>query len=701
MAGPAVLPLIPRYGESSLADLATSILASLGVPGEANPLDLASASRVCLLVIDGLGWELLRQHPAAAPFLSELARSGRPLTAGFPATTVTSLSSLGTGLPPGQHGMLGYQVAVPGTGRLLNALRWDKRVDPFTWQPASTVFERATAAGIAPLRIAQGSYRDSGLSSAVMRGAIYRPADTLGALAGVAAAALAEEPRALAMVYDAGLDSTGHVCGCTSDAWRFQLGHVDRLAEQLAGALPPGTAMYVTADHGMVDVGPADRVDADARPELRDGVALLGGEPRARHVYARPGAAARCAGHLAGHAGRGGLGGQPGAGHRRRLVRAGAGRPGRPDRRRGGRLGRPAGRGRGDRGAARDGPGRHARVAGPDRPACPVAHLWARIDHCLSTVAAGKPPRLSTEMGKLSTDKTSAARLLTGVADLAAALAAEHPPVVLDVRWRLGGPPGLDSYQAGHVPGAAFADLDQDLAAPAGSGGRHPLPETGVFQAAMRRAGISQASPVVVYDDGDSTVAARAWWLLRYFGHGRVRVLDGGFRAWTQAGQPVSTEVPQPRLGSFTARPGGMPLLSAAAAARLARSGVLLDARAAERYRGDTEPVDRVAGHIPGAVSAPTAENVGADGRFLHAAELRQRFVGPGRVRRLGRDGAPGGGVLRVGRDRGPRDPGHGAGRPARGPVRRVLVGLDRRPRPAGGDGRRAGLGPTALWVLG
>ncbi|MGH3410815.1 MAG: alkaline phosphatase family protein, partial [Streptosporangiaceae bacterium] len=292
-AVPAALPLIPRYGESSLADLATSVLASLGGPGEANPLDLASASRVCLLVIDGLGWELLRQHPAAAPFLSELARSGGPLTAGFPATTVTSLSSLGTGLPPGQHGMLGYQVAVPGTGRLLNALRWDKRVDPFAWQPASTVFERAAAAGIAPLRIARGSYRDSGLSSAVMRGAIYRPADTLGALAGVAAAALAQEPRALAMVYHAGLDSTGHVCGSTSDAWRFQLGHVDRLAEQLAGALPPGTAMYVTADHGMVDVGPDDRIDADADGSpLRDGVAVLGGEARVRHVYAKPGAAA-------------------------------------------------------------------------------------------------------------------------------------------------------------------------------------------------------------------------------------------------------------------------------------------------------------------------------------------------------------------------------------------------------------------------
>ena len=288
---PPVAPLIPRYGESTLADLATSVLASLGVPGEANPLGLPDVERACLLVIDGLGWGLLREHQAAAPFLSELAMSGGPLTAGFPATTVTSLSSLGTGLPPGQHGMLGYQVAIPGTGRLLNALRWDKRVDPITWQPASTIFERAATAGIAAFRIAQGSYRDSGLSTAVMRGALYRSADTLGALAGVTAAALAQVPRALALVYEAGLDSTGHVCGCVSDAWRFQLGHVDRLAEQLAGALPPGTALYITADHGMVDVGAADRLDADALPELRDGVAILGGEPRARHVYTRAGAA--------------------------------------------------------------------------------------------------------------------------------------------------------------------------------------------------------------------------------------------------------------------------------------------------------------------------------------------------------------------------------------------------------------------------
>ena len=245
----------------------------------------------------------------------------------------------------------------------------------------------------------------------------------------------------------------------------------------------------------------------------------------------------------------------------------------------------------------------------------------------MSTVAAGKPPGLSTEMAELSTDTSSVPRLLIGVADLAADLAGQHPPVLLDVRWRLGGPPGLASYQAGHIPGAVFADLDRDLAGPPGAGGRHPLPEPGRFQDAMRRAGISQASPVVVYDDADSTVAARAWWLLRYFGHGRVRVLDGGFRAWTEGGQQVSTEVPAPRLGSFTARPGGMPLLDAAAAGRLARSGVLLDARAGERYRGETEPVDPVAGHIPGAVSAPTAQNVGADGRFLGPAQLRARFA--------------------------------------------------------------------------
>ena len=291
-AEPTVAPVLPHYGERSLPDLASSLLASLGVTAEPNPLSLPPASRACLLVVDGLGWELLRDHPAAAPFLSELAVQGGPLTAGFPATTVTSLSSLGTGRPPGQHGMLGYQVAIPGQPKLLNGLRWDSSVDPLAWQPGGTVYQRAVEAGLNAVRVAAPALEKTGLSAAVMRGNSYRPADSLGALAAEAAAALRASDRALVTVYHGQLDSTGHVFGCGSDAWRYHLGHVDKLAEQLASAIPAGTPLYVTADHGMVDVGPADRIDADTIPGLLDGVALLGGEPRARHVYAVPGAAA-------------------------------------------------------------------------------------------------------------------------------------------------------------------------------------------------------------------------------------------------------------------------------------------------------------------------------------------------------------------------------------------------------------------------
>ncbi len=288
---PATLPALPCYGESSLADLGSSVLASLGVAGEANPLQLADADRVCLLVVDGLGWDLLREHPAAAPFLSELAMSGRSLTAGFPATTATSMASLGTGLPSGQHGVLGYQVAVPGEHRLLNAMHWDASVDPVAWQPAATIFERAAAAGVAAYRVSHSSFRQTGLFVATMRGADYVNANTFGALAGEAAAVLRRSDRALALVYHGELDATGHAYGCSSDAWRYHLGHVDKLAEQLVGALPPGTVLYVTADHGMVDVPGQDRVDVDGVAALREGVALLGGEPRARHVYCVPGAA--------------------------------------------------------------------------------------------------------------------------------------------------------------------------------------------------------------------------------------------------------------------------------------------------------------------------------------------------------------------------------------------------------------------------
>jgi hypothetical protein len=291
---PKHAPIVPSYGTATLADLSSSILASLDsdVPGSQNVLGLPSAHHACLLIVDGLGWDLLRDHPAAAPFLSELARDAKPITAGFPSTTVTSLGSLCTGLPPGQHGLLGYQVAIPGENRLLNGLRWDSRVDPRRWQPRPTIYERAAAAGIAAVHVAQGSFRGSGLTEATMRGADFRPADSMGALAAQAAAAMAEEGRTLVTVYHGDLDGTGHVFGVGSEAWYNQLAHVDKLAEQLASALPSGTHMHVTADHGMLDVGSEDRIDVDAIPELRAGLALLGGEPRARHLYARPGAAA-------------------------------------------------------------------------------------------------------------------------------------------------------------------------------------------------------------------------------------------------------------------------------------------------------------------------------------------------------------------------------------------------------------------------
>jgi hypothetical protein len=287
-------PIVPSYGTGSLSDLSASILASLDPEArpEQNVLGLTPTQRACLLIVDGLGWELLRDHPAAAPFLSELARNSKPITAGFPATTVTSIGSLGTGKAPGQHGMLGYKVLVPGEDLLLNGLRWDSRIDPRQWQPWPTVFERAAATGIAAIHVARGSFRDKGLTTAALRGAELRPADSMGALAAQAATALAENARAFVMVYHGDLDGTGHVFGVGSDAWYYQLAHVDKLAEHLAQALPSGTCLYVTADHGMVDVGPDERLDVDATPELRSGLALLGGEPRARHLYAQPGAAA-------------------------------------------------------------------------------------------------------------------------------------------------------------------------------------------------------------------------------------------------------------------------------------------------------------------------------------------------------------------------------------------------------------------------
>ncbi|MFF9195940.1 sulfurtransferase [Streptomyces sp. NPDC014779] len=216
---------------------------------------------------------------------------------------------------------------------------------------------------------------------------------------------------------------------------------------------------------------------------------------------------------------------------------------------------------------------------------------------------------------------------IISASELVSESAGPRPPVLLDVRWSLGGPPGRPEYEAGHLPGAVYVDLDAELAGPPGAGGRHPLPDVAAFGAAMRRAGVSAGTPVVVYDGGLGWGAARAWWLLRWTGHPDVRVLDGGLAAWPGE---LSKDVPVPAPGDFEPRPGALPLLDADAAASLARSGLLLDARAAERYRGDVEPIDRVGGHIPGAVSAPTTENVAGDGRFRPAEELAARFAGLG-----------------------------------------------------------------------
>jgi thiosulfate/3-mercaptopyruvate sulfurtransferase len=228
---------------------------------------------------------------------------------------------------------------------------------------------------------------------------------------------------------------------------------------------------------------------------------------------------------------------------------------------------------------------------------------------------------------------------LISVAELAAASPA---PTLLDVRWTLtvrragdgasdapARPSGLDAYLAGHLPGARFVDLDTELAGPPGPGtGRHPLPEPEAFRAAMRAAGVADGKPDVVYDAADSTSAARAWWLLRYYGHRDVRVLDGGYAAWSAAGLPVSDSPEPAGSGDFSGKPGQLPTLDAAAAGRLAETGVLLDARAGARYRGEVEPIDPVAGHIPGAISAPTMENVTEAGQFRPAAELADRFAG-------------------------------------------------------------------------
>jgi hypothetical protein len=282
--------VLPRYGGGSIADLMPSALGALGVPGEDDLIGLPACRSLCVLLVDGLGRNLVQAHPSHAPFLTSLLRPGRDLTAGIPSTTATSLASLGTGLVPGRHGLVGYTSRLPGTDRLLNALRWDEHVDPVDYQPHPTVLERGARAGVQVTVVGQRRFRSSGLTRAGLRGGSFVGADTLGERVAATAAAASAGQRSLVYAYDGDLDLTGHRVGCGSAAWRHQLAMVDRFAEELYDALPLGCVLVVTGDHGMVDVPPDGRVDVDDVPALREGVLVVGGEARLRHLYVRDGA---------------------------------------------------------------------------------------------------------------------------------------------------------------------------------------------------------------------------------------------------------------------------------------------------------------------------------------------------------------------------------------------------------------------------
>jgi hypothetical protein len=295
-------PLLPRYGRRSLAEVLPALLVALGEPpepgGERSELELPPVRAAALLLVDGLGAELLRAHAADAPFLSSLPDAG-PLTVGFPSSTSISLATLGTGAVPGAHGMVG--ISFRTGGELLDSLRWTEhgpgegvdlreRRPPEQVQPLPTVFERAAAAGIAATVVSQRQFRGSGLTRAALRGGRFRGTFALGDLAAELVNTLGRTGRQLCYGYHAELDSLGHLHGPGSLPWRMQLGEIDRLVEQVSAALPADALLAVTGDHGMIKVG--RRYDADADDDLRRGVLMLGGDARARHVYARRGAAA-------------------------------------------------------------------------------------------------------------------------------------------------------------------------------------------------------------------------------------------------------------------------------------------------------------------------------------------------------------------------------------------------------------------------
>ena len=294
-------PVLPRYGERSLAEVLPALMSALGVPGGPEGLGIPPVRAAGLLLVDGLGARQLRQYAADAPFLSSLPDAG-PLTAGFPSSTATSLTSLGTGTPPGHHGMVGITMRV-GSGRrarLLHTLHWtshgqkqpvDLRDDfpPEAVQPDPTALERAAAVGVSATVVSARRFENSGLTRAALRGGRFRGVIALGDLAAATITALRAPGRQLCYAYHADLDALGHEHGPGTLPWRLQLAAVDRLAALIAEHLPSDAVLAVTGDHGMMTV--ERKVDIDETPVLMRGVDLVGGDARARLVYARPGAA--------------------------------------------------------------------------------------------------------------------------------------------------------------------------------------------------------------------------------------------------------------------------------------------------------------------------------------------------------------------------------------------------------------------------
>lgn len=283
----------PAYGSRSLADVLPAVANALGtpLPGAETSLVLPDAGSYVVFLVDGLGAELIRRYAHAAPFLASLLAKQEPATAGVPSTTVSSLTSFGTGLLPGTHGMVGYTSRIPGTDRLLNGINWSSDVDPLVWQPHSTAFARLGEQGVLTTVVNKQEYRDSGLTRVSNRGAEFVGAQSSVERINAVVGSSWRSPS-LTYVYDSALDGTGHRYGVASPEWLTQLSAVDDEVEQMRDHLPPATRLLVIADHGMVDSPLSSRIDVDEHRELRSGVRLLGGEARFRHVYCREGAAA-------------------------------------------------------------------------------------------------------------------------------------------------------------------------------------------------------------------------------------------------------------------------------------------------------------------------------------------------------------------------------------------------------------------------